>query len=113
MNDSKIRFAGAILLLIGLTTTYFFAYLPVQATKDQSSEVTLYSKILFLIPSAYVFGLIALVFGQGGVSRIQITKSGKQRLTILGWIVIAISIAAGIGLNEWMKAILAGYGFSF
>ena len=40
--------------------------------------------------SAGIFGLLLLIFGERFRRAIQETRHGKQRLTVVGWIVVAI-----------------------
>jgi len=94
-----------------MVLAYFFAYAPLEAAKSGAKEVSQFTKILFLTPTTFIFGCLLLALGQKGRDLIQTENHGKQRLTVVGWIVMVICIGAGIGLNEWLKSSLASLGY--
>ena len=112
MSDIRLRIVGVVFLGASIVLAYFFAYLPLEAAKNGAPEVSQASKILFLTPTAAVFGLLLLALGRKGRDLIQTENGGKQRLTVVGWIVMAVCIAGGIGLNEWLQAALAAHGYT-
>jgi len=112
MNDQRLRVVGAGLVSLGIILGYFFAYVPWEAAKNHAPEVSGTSQVLFLTPTALIFGLLLILFGQNFRQTIQKTHRGKQQLTLIGWIVIALCIVAGIAANEWLKSALITLGYS-
>ncbi|GAT32476.1 hypothetical protein TSACC_2875 [Terrimicrobium sacchariphilum] len=112
MSDMGYRVVGAGLALLGAGVAYVYAYLPWQAAQHQAPEVGGASKVLFLAPTALIFGLLLLIFGERFRRAIQETRHGRQRLTVVGWIVVGVCIVGGIAANEWLKAALKALGYS-
>jgi hypothetical protein len=112
MSDTRLRTVGVFLLITSFVLAYFYVLLPLEAAKNGAPEVSQASKILFLTPSAFVFGLLMLALGRKGRDLIQTENDGKQRLTLVGWVVMAVCIAGGIGLNEWLESELAARGYA-
>ena len=112
MNDKGLRVVGVGLVSLGIILGYFFAYVPWEAAKNHATEVSGASKVLFLTPTALIFGLFLILFGQNFRQAIQKSHHGKQRLTVVGWVVIGLCIVGGIAANEWLKSALAALGYS-
>lgn len=112
MNDSRLRAVGAGLFSLSIILGYFFVYAPLQAAQTGASEVRGASSVLFLTPTALVFGLLLMLFGQNFRQAIQKTHHGKQRLTVTGWIVVALCIAGGVAANEWLQSALSALGYN-
>lgn len=112
MNDKGLRVVGVGLVSLGILLGYFFAYVPWEAAKNHASEVGGASKVLFLTPTALIFGLLLILFGQTFQRVIQKTHHGKQRLTLVGWVVVGLCIVGGFAANEWLKSALTALGYS-
>ena len=112
MKDIPFRVTGIVLIAIGILLVYFTAIAPIQAAQQGAAEVTRHTKLLFLTPTALIFGILALALGSKSRTLLQTEKRGKQQLTLWGWIIVGVCIGGGIGLNEWLKGILSVAGYA-
>jgi hypothetical protein len=104
----KDRIAGYVLLGIAILFGYVGIGRPLRAA-ERGEAVELYLEACILVPFALVYGA-GYAFFRDGTTRLLGTR---HKPTTLGWIVLAVLIAAGLSIYVWMRLDLSRRGYRF
>lgn len=109
MNTDILHRLGGLACLIGAAAFgWFGVWKPLQAAHAHAAEISYNSKIFVLVPALLVFGLFFLVAG----ARWPYRDVEKQRPTLAGWILMAITAAAAIGGYFWFEQQFKALGYT-
>jgi hypothetical protein len=102
------RIAGAIALAIGLGLGYWQIWLPLEAARHHAPSVSYESRAQFMAIFLVPMGLLMIALGdkinwQG--------DNGKLTRDWRYWILVLLGVGLAIGVDQWMKAEFAKYGY--
>jgi hypothetical protein len=106
-KDLLHRLGGLLGLGVGLAVAWWGIVSPLEAARAQVPEVHYDTKLFVLAPLAIVFGLFFLLAGD----RVPYRKPEEQKLTTVGWILMAAVAVAAFGSYFLLKQQFAALGY--
>jgi hypothetical protein len=108
MQDLKARFAGLVLVALGLGLGWYLILQPLQEARAGAHEVRYMLKAFLAVPACLVFGTAFLLLGK----RFRYRDAAHKNFTPAGWVafgLVAASTAAGFW---WFEQQFAALGYS-
>jgi hypothetical protein len=88
---------------------YWGIITPLISASHHEKNITISSKLIVFIPVLSTIGLIYAILGKNT----QRLTGLPKRLTVLGGVIMVISLFLGFYLDYWLKNRLNDYGYSF
>ena len=114
----KARVAGVVFLGIGVLFVKIGVVDVLAQARATSAPVTTYIKVVVIAPMFIALGLLLLVIGApsepkpGSLVLHLVTGHGPQsRLEPLGYALVLVFVALGLGLHAWLVNELASLGY--
>ncbi|MBP2562002.1 hypothetical protein J2857_004793 [Neorhizobium galegae] len=106
--EMKYRLGGLLVLLVGAVVGWSAIWQPLHQAQLGADTVAWMPRIVVLLAVCVVFGLYFLVTG----NRYPYRDAERSTLTTAGWILFAITAAAGLGGFFWMDMTLKSLGYN-
>ena len=107
-QDLKFRLGGLVCLIAAGGFGWWGIWQPYQAALTHAPEVKYSLKIFLLVPALLVFGLFFLIGG----TRWQYRDAQTKRFSMVGWVLMAVTVVlSGLGF-WWLQHVFAGLGYT-
>jgi hypothetical protein len=106
-RDLLHRLGGLLALGVGLALAWWGILSPLEAARAHAPQVSYDIKLFVLAPLVIVFGLFFLLAGD----RVPYRKPAEQKLTTVGWILMAVVTVAAFGSYVLLKQQFAALGY--
>ena len=109
-QDLRVRLGGLLCVALGTVAAWFFVMLPLQQARAGAPEIEMHLKGAFvLVPLMLVWGSAFLVGGENARYR-DVTRN-PPTFTLLGWVLLGLSLVAAGAFWWWVEAQLAALGY--
>lgn len=109
MEKVNARLGGVFLLGFAALLSWLCLWQPLQAAQSGAAEISTSIKGVALIPFGVLLGS-GLLFG-GDAFKNLLRSEESENPQFAGWVVIAISAVAGLGLYIWLDGYLSELGY--
>jgi len=107
IRDLLHRLGGLVALGLGLATAWWGILSPLEAARAQAPEVHYDIKLFVLAPLLLIFGLFFLLVGD----RVPYRNPEQRKLTVVGWILMAVVAVAAFGSYFLLKQQFSALGY--
>ena len=109
--DLQLRLWGFAGVAAAAVLGWFFLWTPLQRARAGVPEIEMIGKAAYVgAPLMLVFGLAFLLGGEG--MKYRDTSTDPPRLTGIGWVILLLATALGIGTFLWMEAQFTALGYT-
>jgi hypothetical protein len=103
------RLLGLFMLLCSAAFSYISIYMTLEKAAQHAATVSFNTKAVVIIPVTAVLGLAFLLFPK---IRPMLWNDDK-RLTVLGWITVALFVVVGLAFQYYFEQQLRALGYQF
>jgi hypothetical protein len=110
LSPGATRIIGVLLVLCGGVLIYLSIYLPLQQARAHAAHLTLSDRGVWLPPVMALIGLLVIVFPKMTTFDTVLVNQNKK-LSLVGWLVVAVLLAIGFGMQLWFNSQLKALGY--
>jgi len=110
LSPGAARIIGVLLLLCSGVLIYLAIYLPLQQARAHAAHLTLSDRGVWLPPDMALIGLLVIVFPKVTTFDTVLVNQQKK-LSLVGWLLVAVLLAIGLGVQLWFNGQLKALGY--
>ncbi|HYH78382.1 MAG TPA: hypothetical protein VEX86_01250 [Longimicrobium sp.] len=109
-EDLRIRLGGLLCLALALPAGWYFIMRPVRLAQAGAPEITMHINAAYvLVPLMLVFGLAFVAGGEN--ARYRDVTQNPPKPTLLGWVLMGLSLLAAGACFWWVQAQFSALGY--
>jgi len=110
LSPGAARIIGVLLILCAAVLIYLSIYLPLQQARAHAAHLTLSDRGVWLPPDMVLIGLLVIFFPKV-TTYDTVLVNQKKKLSLVGWLLLAVLLAIGFGVQLWFNGQLQALGY--
>ena len=110
LSPGAARIIGVLLILCAAVLIYLSIYLPLQQARAHAAHLTLGDRGVWLPPDMVLIGLLVIFFPKV-TTYDTVLVNQKKKLSLVGWLLLAVLLAIGFGVQLWFNGQLQALGY--